>query len=171
MDEHLEPGTQILDDQLAEITDQLLDGKTLEELSIPIQDQELRGYQETVALMKREVENMQPGEHLVERVRYNLIKEWQQSGIQRSQSVWKSWFNKIRVKPPVWQSAGKRQRTYALRLALTAVFVLVLAFFIFPTLNIALPGSAGSSADLVLLVFIFITLLGFILWWLASRKS
>ena len=169
MSERLEPETDRLDEPVAKLTDHLLN-QGLPDVEISAQDQELRGYQELLSRLSQTAQDT-PDRQLVERVRSHLLQQWSISeqyptpGVQRRMPV------KSKT-PSIYQSSRQRQN-FTLRLAFAVIAVVAFAaFFIMPTINHAIPATAGGQADFVLyLIIIIILFFSFVVWWFFHRKG
>jgi hypothetical protein len=141
-----------LDDQLADFTDRVMDGKTA--LLASSSDDDLRGIEETVMRLNRAF----PQEKLDERT------------IRRMQADFKTRVRKSNsTSRPIWQSRQFRQR---FTLAFAAITILAAIFIITPFITAGtgnIQGTAGEHpgniALLAILGCVFILIL-----WLGRRK-
>lgn len=87
-----------IDDELARLTDQLLDGTGPEMMDMKAQDEELSALMETVRGLDRSFRATQPDRAMENRIKANLIKEWQKSGPQSIRtSIWERLFSPPQV--------------------------------------------------------------------------
>jgi hypothetical protein len=169
MSEHLGPEPDRLDDQVAEIADQLMNQSFSEEHNAT-PDPELRGYLEMLTRLSQIAQRNPPDREMVERVRTQLANTWKTAGPNIVPGGQERIPGKHRASP-VYQSTRQRQNL-TLRFAFIMIFTVVLAaFFIMPTINHAIPGAAGGQADIILFLVIIISFCGFAAWWYFHHKG
>ena len=171
MSERPNPDTHRLDDQIAAFTDHLMNqGAPDATESMQDDDKEMSGYYQLLIRLSEMTPHQQPDQEMVARVRSRLESEWKiankdiaagttqkTSTISRTSSRYKS---------------SRRRQSSTIRLALVAMAIVVLlAFFVTPTVNHAFPGAAGGQMD----IFVFLGLIGLFLvfasWWYFHRKG
>lgn len=150
------------DEQLAQFTDQLLDGEATDMATITTDNQELRDLQTTVVQMQSAFGREEPSEVMASRIRSTLIAEWQKA----NSSPRRRWL----TQRPFWNTASGRRRTSRLAFTATVLATVVLALVLgMPENSDTLPGAALGN-PIVTIVFLGIVL-GGVLWWAIRRRS
>lgn len=170
MSEHLDESEQSrLDEQVAALADHLMN-KDSPDPTGAVQDDELSAYRELLTRLSGLASDAPPDPQMADRVKKKLVAEWGtvHPGLPlRTQTRQKA----KPVHPSVYQSTRKRQ-IFTLRFAFAAVvLVVLLAFFISPTVTHAIPGAAGGQIDLILFLGLLSLLLGLGFWWFLHRKG
>jgi hypothetical protein len=146
-----EPDDRLLDEQLAEYTDQLLGASAPEQEPELSPDGELRALQETVRQVAHIVGADAPDAAMAERIRSNLKAYWQRTLTPPARaplarmSFWQRVRQVLFPGSAGWRSSRRGQQVLALRFALAAAVVLMAALFITPSIGTALTSAAGGS--------------------------
>lgn len=114
-----------VEDQLADFTDQILEG-TAEEGTGPFTpDPELRALQQTALRLKNAVPKDGPSEAVIQRMRQNIVMQWNQQENRASEPFWKRFLPARKPQGQKWQSQHSRRRQN-IRISLAAVVLLLL---------------------------------------------
>lgn len=170
MTDNLTPESRQQDDELAEFTDQVLSGDMPESLDAATQDQELLELQRVVVHVRQAFGADRPDEAMAERIRSNLVKEWNRIGPGPGVRM-------DTVSPLDRLSRGlglhrlTRGQAYAFSLLVVIVVVGVLVALLSPDTSTgpSLPGAAQGESGLLPLVLVLGIALAGILWWLIRR--
>jgi len=155
-----------MDDQMAEYTDQLMDGKKPDEINISAYSLELRELADTVTMVMRVLGFTKPGETLNEHIRARIVNEWGQQDAQLAQE------RKHRPsKVSHWRSSGSKQRVTVLRFSLAIAFVIILSLLVYPYLSPNLPATAEGSINLVVWILLIVCIIGLMILWFLRRKQ
>ena len=111
MADGLAPDAQHPDDELAEFTDQLLEGDAPETLEMTAHDRDLLALQEVIVRLKRAFDAGQPSDIVAGRIRDVLVAEWHRAGLDAQAESDQQ--RKFASRQPIWQSTGRRRRMYA----------------------------------------------------------
>lgn len=161
-----------LDDQLAEFTDQLLAMEAGQEPNIHAQDPELVELQETVILLREAIGGKLPEKQTANRIRANLIVQWNILGLGKEDRQKDSWIEKLRqrfraIPPP-------KPRNAALSLVAAAIILAIFVVLLTPELDGDLVGTSGMAelptwAPIVAVLVLLI--LALVWWFIRSRKQ
>jgi hypothetical protein len=125
-----------VEDQLADFTDQILEGTADEDRNPLTPDPELRALQQTALRLKNALPVEEPSEAVIHRMRQNIVMQWKQEKNKTSEPFWKSFLSARKLPGQKWQSQHSRRRQN-LRISLAAVVLLLLV-------SIPLINKAGS---------------------------
>jgi len=165
MDNRSQPEEIQLDNQLADLTDQLMGGEKPDELNISAYNLELRELADTVKMVTRVLGIAKPGETLTEHIRARIVDEW---GQQQSQLADERKHRSGRA--PNWRSSGSKQRMTVLRFSVAIAFVIILSLIVYPYISPNLPATAEGSINLIVLILLFVCIIGLIFLWFLRRK-
>jgi hypothetical protein len=151
-----------MDEELAEFTDKTLMDQPVEESGM---NDQLHSLTRTISRLKAAMKTAPP-EGTMARIEKQLINEWHknQNAPEKKPSFWQ----KLRSGFPVWQN--QPQRWPVLALVLTVFFLIVIS----PITGIItsdIQGSAGSSNQYQVILFIVAVILVVGLLWLGRNKS
>ena len=170
MTDNFTPESRQQDDELAEFTDQVLSEDMPESLDAVTQDQELLELQRIVVHMRQAFGADQPDEAMAERIRTNLVREWNRLGPGPGVRM-------DTVSPLDRLSRGlsirrlTRGQAYAFSLLVMMVVVGVLVVLLSPDTSTGptLPGAAQGESGLLPVVLVLGIALAGVLWWLIRR--
>jgi anti-sigma factor RsiW len=140
---------------LADLTDRLLAGEAPERAAGAEADPELERAVKTIEALARGLPFDQPEAALRNRIRARLSREWQAGGPRKETAG--------------WRSARQKQQAFALRFALGAVAVLLLAVFIAPQVDTVLPATAQGGGTVFVLAAVLLGILGLVAWLFRNR--
>lgn len=166
MNEHSGSKANQLDNQVADFVDRVLAGESLDELAT--QDMELQKYQRVIVLMGRVLEEKQPDQVIVEKIKNVVVAEWQKINYQeKAQSE-----NQSRIIYPrsIWRSSRNLQRNFALGLVAVSFIVILVAYLFSPMFGTDLPGAADQGNISAYIIFLGVILF-LISIWLLRRKN
>lgn len=157
------PDSAQQDNMLAEFSDKLL---LREKPTMAIQDNDMRGLQETVLLLDQIAGEFKPSEQTTEKLRQNLAVEWQRNGPGRG---WWAQMARRFGQPGGWQSVQQRRRNQAF--GMIAV-TLALAVVMVPLLQDSggLTGTAGSPVASMGAAAI-LGIVGLLVWWYSKKEK
>jgi hypothetical protein len=157
-----------VEDQLADFTDQILEG-TAEEGTGPFTpDPELRTLQQTALRLKNAVPKDGPSEAVIQRMRQNIVMQWNQQENKASEPFWKRFLPARKPSGQKWQSQhSRRRKTLTIYLA-AAVLLLFVSIPLMNKAGSVQPAASGQNLNASL----FIALGGLILLalWFFRRK-
>ena len=111
-----------IDDQFADYTDAILNGKTAEADENPnAPDLELRKLEQTALRLKNAFHDDGPSEEVIRRMRRNIVMQWQTQENTQPKPFWKKWMPSGQK----WQSQRSRRR---IRLAISLGALLAILF-------------------------------------------
>jgi hypothetical protein len=112
-----------VEEQLADFTDNLLSGKNHNTDETPLSpDPELQGLEKTALRLKNAFHEDGLNEEAIQRMRKNIVMQWQQKESQKSESFWRKWMP-FRSQ---WQSQrSRRQWSMAISLSLLVALMLI----------------------------------------------
>lgn len=155
------------DELLANFTDQVLSGDKLpQDLSIPLNDMELKELAETVILINKTYDDIDVDEERAERMYAKIAAAWNK---QPEPGGLRAALNKIFKPQEQWRSQRSRQH---LGFALAAVSMTILVLLATPfisSLVTATPGSAGLHPASAITIILAIILAAAVILW-AGRK-
>lgn len=157
-----------IEDQLANFTDQILEG-TAEGGTDPFTpDPELRALQQTILRLKNALPKDGPGEAVIHRMRQNIVMKWEQQEIKTSEPYWKRFLSARKPSGQKWQSQHRRRRqSLAISLA-TMVLLLVVSIPLMDKAGSVQPAASGQNLNASL--FIAFAVLILLAVWLFRRK-
>ena len=173
MREHTELDHQDMDNRLAAFTDLLLaeNAATQEKPEAQDQDAELHELQQTVALLQESLGGGHPEKQIANRIRANLIIQWNQLDMDKSTKPEQNWIETLlrRMGQPL-RIPARRRAAYSF---VTAIIILLLAiFFLPPEFGSNLVGTAGGEEFPGWLGILFIFVILAIGWWInRSRRQ
>ena len=158
-----------LEDQFADYTDRILNDQSIEQdLATFAPESELHALEQTALRLKYSFGNNDPDEVAIQRMRKNIIGQWQQEKQQVGDPFWKKWIQALKPTDQKWQSRQSRQR-FSVALSIAALVILVLVSL--PLMNTTIsdqPAASGQNPNsLALIVFGGLLLLAL---WLFRRK-
>lgn len=165
MDNRSQPEEIQMDDQMADYTDQLMDGKKPDEINISAYNLELRELADTVKMVMRVLGFAKPGETFNEHVRARIGDEWV---LQDTHLAHERKHRPGRASD--WRSSGSKQRVTALRFSTAIAFVIILSLIVYPYLSPNLPATAEGSINLVVLILLLVCIIGLMILWFLRRK-
>lgn len=179
MTDHRTSNTPQPDDaRLAEFADSLLSGHDVEQIEMATDSQELRELQHTVLRLTQAFGTApdQPDPAMAERIRANLIAEWQRSmGRQTTstraageqKSTLQSWLDRL------FPRTLSGRRSYSMALAGASLVALIVLAFVITTQPESGTGASGSTdnATLPLLIAAGLVLVGATVLWFLSREG
>jgi hypothetical protein len=157
-------GTNRIDDELANITNQILAGESPEETEMV---EEVRVMATTVQEIRQAFGDDQPDQAMAARIRAHIASEWEKSSSKAAEAPeWRRW-----LEPVIdWMTAGASSRQFAM---LGAAASILLAFWCAMAGSTgggnAITGSAGSFQNTGFVPFAFvggIVVLAGVVWWL-----
>lgn len=162
MDNPAELNEKQLDEMLADFTDRIMDVEEAEDLEFFTDNEQYKGLQETVVVLKRTLGRGQPAPEVESRIRANLIEEWHRS--------WKIKPGKSASPGKTWISSASRRRANILRLAMAIIFVGIAALILSPVVGIPLVGTAGNGNTLTFILIIALLAAGTLFILFSNRK-
>lgn len=166
MNEHSGSKANQLDNQVADFVDRVLAGESLDDLAT--QDMELQKYQKVIVLMGRVLEEKQPDQVIVEKVKNVVLAEWQNIYLQEKAQIG----NQSQIIQPrsIWRSSRNLQRYFAIGLVAISFIVIFVVYFFSPMFGTDLPGAAeqGNISAYIIFVGVILFLISI---WLLRRKN
>jgi hypothetical protein len=160
-----------LNDQLADFTDRVITGQASQP-STPETPGILSGLQEVVLEIHRSVSHEPPQQELTARIQRNLLNVWRE-GLEQSapkQSPF-SRITRIFSSPNAgWQSASRRRRRLAGRIALAAIVVLAILIPLVRSQGV-LPGAATGETGTAIIIILLLAVGSLTAWFLRDRKK
>lgn len=159
-----------LDVALAQLADRLMSDPEAAKLDLAGGDSELADLQQTVRHLKRTFDASGPTKLTADRIRANLVREWEQTHRPEQQT---SWWNRLKSLfasgEDRWVSNRRQRQAYALSLAgLMTLFLIAVWFLGSPT-----GGETGAvlKGPIAVLIGALLVVLagGFILWMTRKR--
>jgi len=140
---------KVIDDQLADYTDNILNEKTTEVDESPFApDSELRALEQTALRLKNAFRDDSPSKEVIQRMHKNIITQWQQQEDQKSAPFWEKWFPSGKK----WQSQNARQNKAVLLYAATVLGVFLISFLFFSGGYSDQPATTGHNLGIGILV-------------------
>ena len=171
MFEHHELSNRHLDDLLAEFTDRILSLEDVERVSLSTQDPELRALEETALLLRKVVGAQRPSKALSERIRANLITEWQglevspRQRFEVDQRLTRNWWRKLG-----WRPNLRTRRTLALGLVSIVAILVVAVLFFSPEVGSNLTGMASGQASLIAIILVLVIAAAAVIYWILTSR-
>ena len=159
-----------VDDQLADFTDNILDGKIDNTVETPLApDLELRALEQTALRLKNAFHEEGPSKDAIQRMRKNITMQWRQQKNRQSTSAWKNFWLALNPFKQKWYSQRSRRR---LSMAISLLLLIALMLISIPILNgYGTDQPATSIQNLnVSLVIVFCGLILLAIW-ISRRKS
>ena len=162
-------GTNRIDDKLASITDQILNGETPEETEM---SEEVRVMANTVQEIRQAFGDDHPDMAMATRIRATLASEWGTSSSKAAEApVWERWRESVTD----WLTARTSARLFAM-LGAAASIMLVFWYAVAGSAGegSTLTGSAGDILNNGLVPFVFvggIVVLAGVVWWLLKPRD
>jgi hypothetical protein len=130
-----------LDDQLADFTDQLLNGETPVDLSEGGSDNQiLSELLQTVAYLAAAFGEQEVDQEVASRIEKNLLLEWHQTGEKEDHSGFWPWLRGlIDQEKSLYRTNRNRKAAYSLAFVSLTVIIMVVA------VSILMPGSPGTD--------------------------
>jgi hypothetical protein len=160
-----------LDEQLASFTDELLNTKDSRPPQLSADNKELRDLQEIVLLLKRTTEANHPTREAHLDIHDKLTSEFNQLTIEdpkthsfttRAVKEFKKLFSPYK--------SPQRRGSFVFVIAIT--IIIVIAFFISPTVDQSVSGTARWTGDLIpAALVVFVAAIGAIILWNRRRKK
>lgn len=169
--ENHELSNRHLDDLLAEFTDRILSMEEVERVSFSTQDPELRALEETALLLRKVVGVQRPSKALSERIRANLVAEWQGSEVsprsryQTDQRLTRNWLHRLG-----WRSNLRTRRNLALGLVSIVAILVVAVLFFSPAVGSNLTGTASGQASLIAIILVLVIAAAAVIYWILTSR-
>jgi hypothetical protein len=164
-----EPEPRNFDEEVAALADHLMNPDVPDAINL-VQDDETHSYLELLSRLSEMAPKNPLDQEMVARVRAQLESEWKSASSDLLAG--KKQHTLTRPNAPSGYRSARQRRNFSLRLAFAALaMVILLAFFISPTVNHAIPGAAGGQVDIILFLGMLILLFGLALWWFFHRKG
>jgi hypothetical protein len=164
-----ENNDQMIDDELAEFTDRILEKSTKEDESLLSTNLELHGLEKMAQHMKNAFPEDGPNEAVIQRMRQNIVSQWQKQENEARKVFWKRWVAALKPSMSKWESQRSRQR-WELLAYLTVVFLLLLINLPFLD-KIAFNQSAASGQTLIVSKYAAIAAFILLAVWIFRRKQ
>ena len=134
-----------IDDQLANFTDNILEKDAAKEDEHPLSsDPELRALEQTALRMKNAFRKDGPSEEVIQRMRKNIVTQWQQES-KKSKPFWKKWLNLLQPSNHGWQSQRRRQRISMFSYAAVVLGVFFISIFLLNGAYSDQPAATGHN--------------------------
>jgi hypothetical protein len=167
MDNSLE-NNRTLDEQLADFTDDLLNGTIGEEESLSPTDPELRVLQQTALRLKNAFPEDGPSEAAIQRMRQNVVRQWKEQEMKTSKPSWVNFLSTRKPRGQKWQSQRARQRLSQVWYLATIAVLVVISLPLMKKVGSAQPAASGQNLGFSL----FVVLGSFLIFavWFYNRK-
>jgi hypothetical protein len=158
----------MIENELAEFTDQILDeSSTLDKIPLT-PDPKLRALEQTVLQLKNTFKEDGPSEAVIQRMRQNIVMQWKQQESNVSLPFWKKLYSLFKPDRQKWQSQRNRQRwNVAISLATVAVLMLI-GIPLLNKVSSSQPAASGQNLN-VSVVAAFGGLILLAVWFLRRR--
>ena len=161
---------RILEDQLADFTDNILTEKTAEVDEKPFSpDSELRALEQTALRLKNAFHEDGPNEEVIQRMRKNITVQWEQHKQEKRESILNQWLDALKLPKPKWQSQQTRQIRAMLSYVMVMLGLFLLSILLFNGVYSGQPAASGHELNSNLLVASGVLLVLLVLW-LNRRK-
>lgn len=157
-----------VEEQIADFTDQILEGTSEEDKISLTLDPELRTLQQTALHLKNAIPKDGPSEAAIQRMHQNIIMQWKQREDKTKEPFWKGFSFARKPFEQKWRSQYSRRRQ-SQRISLAAiVFLFFVSIFLLDKVSSVQPAASGQHLNTSL----FIAIGGLILLtlWFFRRK-
>ena len=156
-----------IDNQLANFTDDILNKQTVNIDEPPFDsDSELRALEQTALRLKNAFQEDEPSETVIQRMRENVIAQWQREKIKESQSFWKN----LMPSRQEWRSQYSRRRwSIAISFALLITLMLI-SILLSNEINLVQPAANGQNLGTGFLVVLVGGLVLLTVWFFRRKR-
>lgn len=160
---------RMIENKLADFTDQILEESTTPDKNPFTPDSELRALEQTVLRLKNTFKEDGPSELVIQRMRQNIVMQWKAQESTASKPIWKKLLSVFKPDRQFWLSQRSRQRlSMAISLGTIAVLMLV-GIPLLNKINSNQPAASGQNLSVTVFVaFGAITLLA--VWFLRHKR-
>lgn len=135
---------RLLNEELSVFTDKILQGSVEENENLSTKDPELRALQKTVLRLKNASPGDGPSDEAIQRMRQNVIKQWEKQEKKASKSFWTKLLSPQQSPEKNWQSQRSRRRLQLAVYITAAVFLLLINS---PAMNKVTSGQPAASGQ------------------------
>jgi len=133
--------------QLADFTDQILEGTDQGDKEPFSSDPELRALQQTALHLKNAIPKEGLSEAAIQRMRQNIVMEWKQQKHKTNKSFWKRFFFARKPSEQKWQSRHSRRRQSQRVSFATLVLLLFVSIFLMNRVSSAQLAASGQNLN------------------------